>query len=191
MEEEQNKFGGSNPVEGNRRARKDKNRLHATHHGILSRHPLQALILNGENIRELRRTKRLLHNELRPRGVLGEILFDRAWSSYLRCTLISRSEANIFAPENQSLDGGHRGPILREANLPTLVYSDAQLLNNFSGELLKHLAVVQRYDSHFSREFYRSVGMLLAMRDAGDPGLTEELAKVVGRNQIFPEETNE
>ncbi len=105
--------------------------------------------------------------------------------------LISRTEASIFGPENQRSDGGHQGPILREANLPTLVYSDAELLNSFSAELLKHLAIVQRYDSHFSREFYRAVGMLLAMRDAGDPGLTEQLAKVVGRNQVFPEEINE
>ena len=202
MEEEHNKPGSTNPAEGaaseagspctaggksgthtGRGARKDKNRLHATHHGILSRHPLQALASSGENIRGLRRTKQLLRAELRPGGVLGEILFDRAWSSYLRCILISRTEANIFTPENQTSNTGNPGPILLEANVPTLVYSDSDLLNSFSAELLKQLAIVQRYDSHFSREFYRAVGMLLAMRDAGDPGLTEQLAKVAGRNQ--------
>lgn len=173
-----------------RRARKDKNRLHATHHGVLSRHPLQALVQSGENLRQLRRTKRLLRAELRPRGVLGEMLFDRAWCSYLRCILISRAEANIFAPENQTEGPVVQVPSIREAHLPTLVYRDAEILNNFSTELLKHLATVQRYDSHFSREFYRAVGMLLAMRDAGVPGLTEQLAKAAGRHRDFPEDTN-
>lgn len=183
--------GGARRPKLTRRARKDKNRLHATHHGILSRHPLQALVNGGENIRELRRTKRLLRAELCPRGVLGEIFFDRAWCSFLRCILIARTETNIFAPENQTSGLSDQVPILREANVPTLVYSDAELLNSFSAELLKLLGIVQRYDSHFSREFYRVVGMLLAMRDTGDQGLTEQFAKAAGRHHDFPEGTHE
>lgn len=169
--------------------RKDKNRVHATHHGILSRNALEALVRSGENVRELRRVKRLLRAELQPEGMMGEIIFDRAWSAYLRCILISRTEANILAPKDPALGPAERTPILRESRLPTLVYEDAEMLRSFSGELLRCLALVQRYDAHVVREFYRAVGMLLTMRGAA-PGITQQLAKAAGGNKDFLEDIN-
>ncbi len=67
--------------------RKDKQRLHAMRHGILSQYPLQALALLGENTRRLRQMERVLRTELKISGTLQNILFDRVWSCFLRCLL--------------------------------------------------------------------------------------------------------
>jgi hypothetical protein len=162
--------------------RKDKRRLHSTRHGVLSKHPLETLVRLGENVRQLRRIQSMLRAELQPIGILAEILFDRAWACYLRCILIARTETNILMPNNHPVDAANRIPTLQEAQVPTLVYDHGEL-NNFSIELLKHLAVVQRYDSHFSREFYRAIGLLLALRNAGQTGLAQQLAKTIGQGK--------
>jgi hypothetical protein len=81
--------GSYQSVEHPSRPRKDKARLHATRHGILSRPLLEALARRGENIRQLRGIERALREDLRPVG--AELLFDRMWSSFLRCLLIEKS----------------------------------------------------------------------------------------------------
>jgi hypothetical protein len=53
-----------------RRGRKDKDQLHITHHNILSRHLLEALVNAGENLRELRRLQRELRAELQASGLM-------------------------------------------------------------------------------------------------------------------------
>jgi hypothetical protein len=58
------------------RPRKDKGKLHARHHGLLSRNPLEALIRLGENPRELIKIEKMLRAELKPTRIVGKILFD-------------------------------------------------------------------------------------------------------------------
>ncbi len=69
---------------------------------------MAALIRLGENRRELIKIYKKLRADLKPTGILGEILFDRAWSSYLRCLLIARVEADLFVPVDQ--DNSDRMP---------------------------------------------------------------------------------
>jgi len=154
------------------RARTDNARLHTRHHGVLSRYPLQALRDRGENLRELRKIEKMLRTELQPKMMLGEILFDRAWSSYLRCLLIGRTEASLFmVVDEQDSD---RMPQLKEGDMPTLVWPEANAARfDFSADLTKHLETVLRYDTHFAREFYRAVGLLLAMQTGGAMGILD------------------
>ena len=65
--------------------RKDTGRLHAVRHGALSRYPLEALRHLGENSKSLRRMEQRFRTELKPHGEIAEVVFDRFWSSYLRC----------------------------------------------------------------------------------------------------------
>ena len=149
-----------------RRARNDKKQLHARHHGVLSRHPLQALVRRGENLRELRQIEKMLRAELKPVGIFAELLFDRAWSSFLRCLLIARTEARLFTPVNQN--DANAEPKLKEAELQTLVWPEPGTTNyDFSRDLITQLETVLRYDGHHTREFHRSVVSLLALRDGG------------------------
>ena len=78
------------------RRRKDSGGIHARRQGILARNILSALGAMGENLRSLRRIEREFRRTLRPRAPLGDLFFDRFWSSYLRLTLASRLEANLF-----------------------------------------------------------------------------------------------
>lgn len=166
-----------------KRKRSDCNRLHATRHGMLSKSPLQSLAARGENVRQLRRIERQLSAELRPVGIIGEILFDRLFSSYLRCVLIARTEEASMASGDRSNEAGESLE-LREAHLPTLVSSTSDLLAaHFSKELVAQLAIVRKYDSHFSREFYRSLGMLLIAKNEGEGGLLRQFAKVLTQNR--------
>jgi hypothetical protein len=112
-----------------------------------------------------------LRAELRPQGIFAEMIFDRAWASYLRCLLIADVEKQAFTIDH-SLDGTMRLPALAERERPTLVFGDdANALSGFSPELMSYLAITQRYDAHFAREFYRACGMLLALKTTGETGL--------------------
>ena len=161
--------------------RSDTARLHATKHGILARPLFEALEGRDENIRQLRAIERVLREELQPVGILGELLFDRAWSSYLRCLLIVRTEARVLTP-----DGPPTKPSFM-AHVPDLEsapfsYDDISLRH------LQHLALIQRYDAHFSRDFFRAAALLMAMRDGGKAGLTRQLEKSFGKNKDDPTE---
>jgi hypothetical protein len=164
--------GFSEPDRPQRRARTDKGKLHARHHGVLSRNPLTALIGLGENPRHLQKIKKMLRAELKPIGILGEILFDRAWSSYLRCLLIARTEAHLFMPVDQ---GDSKGmPQLKEMELPTLIFPEPCATNyRFSDDLMKRLETALRYDAHYAREFYRAVAMLIASQSGGLAGFLD------------------
>jgi hypothetical protein len=172
----------------NHRVRRDKSHFHATRHGILTRHPLEALARCGHNIRQIRRIEKLLRAELNPKGIVAEILFDRAWSSYLRCILIANAESSVFTANDPRVPGVEL-PRLREAEFPTLVFPEPGTQKfSFSVELAKHLAIVQRYDNHFSREFYRTVGLLLAMKNGSNAALTEILTKTLGTRKEIVED---
>ena len=114
----------------------------------------------------------MLRAELKPIGVVGEILFDRGWSSYLRCLLIVRVEAGLFMPADRG--DSDRMPELKKMDLPTLVFAEPGAPNyDFSDDLMKHLETTLRYDSHYAREFYRAVGLLIALRSGGVVGLLD------------------
>lgn len=170
------------------RTRRDKQKLHATRHGIQSRRLYEALASRGENVRELRLIERSLRSELQPRGILGDILFDRAWACYLRCLLIAIAEKNLFAVENRPEDFEER---LRRANQMALATGSANAEVNRSFDLLKDLSVFQRYDSHYWREFCRALDMLFAERYAGGNEVAHLPSKTFTKNKEIAGETND
>jgi hypothetical protein len=135
---------------------------------------MAALIRLGENPRQLLKIYKKLRVELKPTGILGDILLDRAWASYLRCLLIARVEANLFVSVDQ--DDSDRMPQLKEMDLPTLVFPEACAPNyGFSDDLMKHLETTLRYDAHYSRQFFGAVRLLVAMQTGGLAGLLDGL----------------
>jgi hypothetical protein len=162
--------------------RKDKHQLHVTRHAVLSRHPLEALAGAGENIRELRRLERALRAQLQPRGIIAELLFDRCWSCFLKCLLIARAEKNLFEAENKSFEER-----ILEAN--TIALAGGQPKND--SDFFKNLSIIQRYDSHYSREFFKTLAMLLAIRGTGQAGLARVLGKAFAQGKDAVEETDE
>ena len=170
------------------RTRRDKQKLHTTRHGVQSRRLYEALASRGENVRELRLIERSLRSELQPRGILGDILFDRAWACYLRCLLIAIAEKNLFAVENQPEDFEER---LRRANQMALATGRSDAEVNQSFDLLKDLSVLQRYDSHYWREFCRALDMLFVERHAGGTGVVLLPSKTFPKNKDTAGETND
>jgi hypothetical protein len=165
--------------------RKDKNRLHATRHGVLSRYPLGALAHLGENIRSLRRIERKFRAELQPSGTIGEMLFDRFFSSYLRCLLAAKAEAATFEPIDQHAGEPRHFMSLKEGDLPTLVLQDSSGTNEvrLPADLLRQLALAARYDAHFSKEMYRALALLLIHRNSGEAALDQCVGKILGINR--------
>jgi hypothetical protein len=167
--------GASRP---RREPRTDKGKLHRRRNGLLSKHPLQALARRGENIREICKQERSLSQLLQPPGPLGKILFDRFWSSFLRCLLIDCVEAELLG------SGQRQGVTVREIprllieKMPTLAYGSIDDRDNADAEVVKYLALTQRYDAHYSGEFYRTLGLLLALKNGGTTGLTEALLQM-------------
>ena len=105
------------------RARKDKRGLHTMRHAMLTRYPLQALARLGENVRHLRKIEREFRAELKPVGMVGQMLFDRMFSAYLRCLLAARAEAIALIPidqENVRVPGPDAAPGGRSATHPGL-----------------------------------------------------------------------
>ena len=153
------------------RARTDQKQLHITNHNILSRHPLEALVKTGENVRELRRFERALLAEVQPEGIVAQCLFDRCLSSYLKGLLINSAEKNLFEAENRSLalGGGHQN----------------------DSDFFKNLSIIQRYDSHYSREFFKTLAVLLAIRGTGQAGLARVLGKAFAQGKDAVQETDE
>jgi hypothetical protein len=185
-----NSEGGAPPPTDPRPPRGDKGKLHRRRNGLLSKHPLQVLARKGENIRDICRQERELRAELRPQGALGKILFDRLWSSYLRCLLIDRTEAELLSPDEQHSTRSTPLPTLRVDYVPTLVYENVVAPDGICAEILKYLAITQRYDAHYSNDFYRNLGQLLAHRNGGVSGLTDELLKTSGSKINLPEAHN-
>ncbi len=168
--------------------RKDLGRVHARRHGILARNILSALGEMGENLRSLRRIEREFRRTLRPRAPLGDLFFDRFWSSYLRLALASRLEANLFMDTKNGSTSPPSSPSIFIGEKPTLIF--ASRTESPSGEnvrvflpssLCQQLALVQRYDRHQSREMYRALAVLLLLRRGGESALEDWAAEVLGR----------
>ena len=166
-----------------RSPRTDKKRLHAMRHAILSQHPLEALVRLGENSRRLRRIERMLWDELQPPGVAGAILFDRFWSSYLRCLLGARAEANALAPFDKP---GEQDKFIKEAEFPVLVSADRPSTQLLSGDTFKLLELVAKYDGHFAREMYRALAMLLTLRNGGVADPEQFVGRKLGLEKEIP-----
>jgi hypothetical protein len=170
---------GSTP----RKSRRDRGRTHATKSGLLSKDILQALVRTGENLRSIRRQEKRFRKFVRPRGTLGELLFDRFWSAYLRLLLIARLEGKLLTSDYSRQSSKHR-PELRERKLPTLVSnSDLSELDfpdeadgEFSQNLFHELALAQRYDAHYAREARQMLTILLGMRKRGIDDVGEGFA---------------
>ena len=166
------------------RTRKDKSRLHASRHAVLSRYPLEALAHLGENIRGLRRIERKFRAELKPSGIVGEMWFDRFFSSYLRCVLVARSEMLTFTAIGQPAGEPRLITTLKERDLPTLLQDSVSTNEAYvSADVLQHLALTARYDAHYSKEMYRAMGMLLILRSGDKAGLEQCVVKMLGINR--------
>ncbi len=166
-----------------RRLRTDAGRLHATRHAVLSRYPLQALRHLGEDPKSLRRLERRFRAELKPQGVIAEVLFDRFWSSYLRCLLAARTECSTFLRQHHEDSKGNRTCRLLEGPLPTFVVDDSvhpEVPASLDEDVLRELALVTRYDAHFGKEMYKAMGLLLVSRRHGHAGLEAAFCNLLG-----------
>ena len=105
------------------------------------------------------------------------MVFDRMWSSFLRCLLIVRSEARVLTVDRPPKFLEIDFPGLPKQEKPSFSFDDLSLPR------LQFLALVQRYDAHFSKDFLRAMGLLIAMRDGGKAGLTRQLEKTFGKNK--------
>jgi hypothetical protein len=188
-----NGVGGDDHAEASstHRARKDKTQSATTRHGVLSSHPREALIKAGANRRELQRIERSLREELRPKGIIGQILFDRLLSCLWRCSLIALKEKNVFAAENRPCNFKERLEQADQSLALRILNINSNISDNQPIDLLKNLSITQRYDAHFFREFSRALDMLLALRGGEDAGLTLLLAKTFGQNKDVSGETND
>jgi hypothetical protein len=166
------------------RRRRDAGRLHAVRHAVLSRYPLEALRHLGEDLKSLRRMERRFRTELKPQGAIADLVFDRFFSSYLRCVLAARTEANVFARQGQGANKRDTEPRLVDGGLPTLVVEQSAeggyLHEALEAVTLRELSLVQRYDRHFGREMFSALALLLVLRRKGEAGLEDALISAFG-----------
>jgi hypothetical protein len=167
--------------------RKDKGHLHATRHGVLSCYLYEALQTLGEDVKKFRRIERRFREALKPDGEIGNMVFDRFYSSYLRSVLGARIEASAVTPTATSASHSAVVPTLLERDVPTLVWPDGEknpsIHANFPPDLIRELVLIQRYDRHYSREMFRALSLLLVLRDSGEDGLQQCIAQILGLNK--------
>jgi hypothetical protein len=87
--------------------------------------------------------------ELRPKGIIGQILFDRLLSGLWRCSLIALKEKNVFAGENRPGNFEERLEQPNQSLVWALVSGNSEPGDNQPSDLLKNLSITQRYDAHF------------------------------------------
>jgi len=164
--------------------RKDQGNFHAARHAVLSRYPLKALQSLGDDVKRFRRLERRFRETLKPDGEIGGLLFDRFFSSYLRCVLAARLEASAVAPAATPANPSAVVPLLHERDVPTLILRNGEenVSNGatFPTGLMHELTLVQRYDRHYSREMYRALSLLLVLRDGGEDGLQQCIWQIFG-----------
>jgi hypothetical protein len=145
---------------------------------------LQALKQLGEDVKPLRRLERRFRAELKPRGLIGDLLFDAFWSAYLRRVLAARVEASAFSAANQGATPTAHVPMLLMGDPPTLAIDVEQDIaiarQHLPPDIFRQLLLVQRYDRHFSREMYQALAALLLMRETGEQAFSQSIAKLFG-----------
>ena len=168
--------------------RTDQGRLHAVRDSVLCRGLQETLSRYGENPRTLRRMKADLRTALKPKGPLGNLLFDRFWCCVLRLILVGHLEETGLAPRRTASQNSPLIPSLHEGALPTLVLpagsgdltGDHKSLELLDADVLRRLALVSRYDRAAGREMYRTLAFLLLMQDRGEAGLANWARATIG-----------
>jgi hypothetical protein len=168
--------------------RKDRGRLHGGRNSVLSRALLEVLRRDGENIRKLRAMEGALRKALRPEGPLAEVFFDRFFASILRLIVASRLEEKALNQEKTEAPTKSLLPELYQKFAPMLVThgdEDNSAVRTdppgFNTELLHQLSLIGRYDRAAGREQYRSLTILVLLRDHGDDlGLRNWVSATVG-----------
>jgi hypothetical protein len=148
---------------------------------------LEALQSLGEDVKKFRRLEGRFREALKPDGAIAGMLFDRCFSSYLRCVLAARLEASAVAPTATSANPSAVVPLLRERDVPTLVlpngHEGTSIRATFPEEVFRELVLVERYDRHFCREMYRALSLLLVMRNGGEDGLQQCIGQILGASK--------
>jgi hypothetical protein len=179
--------------------RKDRGRRHAVRNTALSRSLLQTLERLGESVRELRKFESELRATLKPNGALGRLLFDRFWASYLRLVLVARLEEGGLSTPGIAAKNLIAAPSLREGAVPILVFpenadackDDAGKGVAFDADVFRRLGLIARYDRSAAREMYRTMSLLLIMRDEGETGLEKWVRATAGiKNGIGEDSKN-
>lgn len=161
--------------------RTDRGRLHVVRNSVLSRGLLEALRRNGTNIRSLREMERGLRDALRPRGPLGQMFFDRFWASTLRMILASQLEETRLTQKKSE----QKSPVYENYGdfLPALVAAQPKndmdahaAAREFDYDLPHQLALIARYDRAAAKEMYRSLSILLTLRDQPDDSVLKDWA---------------
>jgi hypothetical protein len=181
---------------GRNGGRTDQGRLHAVRDSVLSRGLLETLTRYGENPRKLRRMEVELRTVLRPAGPLGNLLFGRFWSCVLRLILVALLEETGLAPRRNASKRPMAVPLLREGSMPVLLTEEEhQDLTAVSGtvealepDMFRRLALIARYDRAASKEMYRTLGLLMLMRDDGEKGLASGIRAAAGIKALDGEE---
>lgn len=175
------------PPKQRKSCRTDSGKLHRVRHGVLSREILDALVQLGEDRRTFRRLEKQYRAALQPIGPLGNMFFDRFWSSYLRLILSGRLEKQQFlgnsVGEKKSVSlalvPGHQ-PTLVQQNPNGQPSEPTSLVEELPPDLFRRLVLAQRYDRHFSREMFRSLALLLMMRRGGEAALESWAIEILG-----------
>jgi hypothetical protein len=172
------------PAEEKPRKRQDCGHLHSPRHLVLSRFPLEALRRQGESVKQYRAIERQFREALKPSGVIALMLFDRFFSCYLRCVLAARFESGIVVPRAPSAAGSSALAVLHDRAVPTLVFPDVtdgtSIAASLPPDLFRELVLVQRYDRHFGHEMFRTLSLLLSMRDGGEDALRQSIELMLG-----------
>jgi hypothetical protein len=150
--------------------RTDKGRLHAARDSVLSR-----------CLSELRAV-------LKPKGPVGNLFFGRFFSCVLRLILIARLEQIGLAPRSNASKKQITVPSLREGSMPVLLTAEEHedstavsgTIEALEPDMYRRLALIARYDRAASREMYRTLGLLILMRDDGENGLANGIRAAAG-----------
>jgi hypothetical protein len=156
--------------------RKDRGRLHSARNSLLCRGLLETLQRNGQNIKPLRAMEKALRDTLLPTGPLAELFFDKFWASVLRLILTAQLESLAMRSE-ADVSRASRLPQLYRRSEPMLSEFESDATNQGAGnsgaEILHRLSLISRYDRAASREMYRTLSLLLILRDQGNVALTD------------------
>jgi len=170
------------------KTRGDKGRTHLTHCGLLSQDIVRAVVRSGESLRTIRKQEKKFRAFFKPRGTLGNYIFDCWWASILRRHLSAKLEAKLLTPDEPRRRQNTQ-PVLREGHFPILVSGPdlnefeiaPELGSELSEDLFRGLALAQRYDAHHSREANQMAALLLLMRKGGEAALV----KLIGEGFKF------